>query len=75
VIVIVGVIVLAMSTLERLVNLLLSALGFGIVVIVLSAISMIHAGLVLFTGDGRGLLKFMLERRKKCGSALTGLNK
>jgi len=59
VIVIVGVVVLAMSTVERLVDLVLNALGLGIAVIVLSAISMVHAGLVLFTGDGRGLLKFM----------------
>jgi hypothetical protein len=42
-----------------LVGMVLNALGQGIVVIVLSAVSMIHAGLVLFNGDGRGLLKFM----------------
>ncbi len=54
-----GAVVLAMSTMERLVDLLLNALGLGIVVIVLSAIGMVHAGLVLFTGDGRGLLRFM----------------
>lgn len=59
VIVICGFVVLAMTTVEMLVHMVLNALGQGIVVIVLSAISMIHAGLVLFTGDGRGLLKFM----------------
>ena len=59
VIVICGIVVLAMTTMEMLVHMVLNALGQGIVVIVLSVISMIHAGLVLFTGDGRGLLKFM----------------
>lgn len=59
VIVICGFVVLAMTTVEMLVHMVLNVLGQGIVVIVLSAISMIHAGLVLFTGDGRGLLKFM----------------
>ena len=59
VLVICGFVVLAMTMMEMLVHMVLNALGQGIVVIVLSAISMIHAGLVLFTGDGRGLLKFM----------------
>ena len=59
VIVICGATVLAMITVEKLVDLVLNALGLGIVVIVLSAIGVVHAGLVLFTGDGRGLLKFM----------------
>ena len=59
VIVICGIVVLAMTTVEMLVGMVLNALGQGIVVIVVSVISMIHAGLVLFTGDGRGLLKFM----------------
>jgi hypothetical protein len=59
VIVICGIVVLAMTTVEMLVGMVLNALGQRIVVIVLSAVSMIHAGLVLFTGDGRGLLKFM----------------
>jgi hypothetical protein len=59
VIVICGFVVLAMTTVEMLVHMVLNVLGQGIVVIVLSAISMIHAGLILFTGDGRGLLKFM----------------
>ncbi|MGC1455303.1 MAG: hypothetical protein WA946_08985 [Nitrospirota bacterium] len=59
VIVMCGFVVLAMTTVEMLVHMVLNVLGQGIVVIVLSAISMIHAGLVLFTGDGRGLLKFM----------------
>jgi hypothetical protein len=59
VILIAGVIALAMSMMERLVDLVLNALGLGFVVIVLSAISMVHAGLVLFAGDGRGLLKFV----------------
>ena len=57
VIVICGFVVLAMTTVEMLVHMILNALGHGIVVIALSAISMVHAGLVLFTGDGRGLLK------------------
>jgi hypothetical protein len=59
VIVIAVAVILTVTTLEKLVNLVLNVLGHGIVVIVLSAISMIHAGLILFTGDGRGLLKFM----------------
>jgi len=59
VIVVGGFVVLAMTTVEMLVHMVLNALGQGIVVIVLSAISMVHAGLVLFTGDGRGLLKFI----------------
>ena len=59
VIVICGFVVLAMTMMETLVHMVLNVLGHGIVVIVLSAISMVHAGLVLFTGDGRGLLKFM----------------
>lgn len=58
-IVIAVAVVMTVTTLEKLVNLVLNALGNGIVVIVLSAIGMVHAGLVLFTGDGRGLLKFM----------------
>jgi tartrate dehydratase beta subunit/fumarate hydratase class I family protein len=58
-IVIGGAIVLTVATVEKLVDLVLNVLGLGIVVIVLSAISMVHAGLVLFTGDGRGILKFM----------------
>jgi hypothetical protein len=59
VIVIFGFVVIAMTMTEMLVHMVLNALGQGIVVIVLSAISVIHAGLILFTGDGRGLLKFM----------------
>ena len=59
VIVICGLVVLAMTMMETLVNMVLNVLGQGIVVIAVSAISMVHAGLVLFTGDGRGLLKFM----------------
>jgi hypothetical protein len=59
VIIICGFVVLAMTTMEMLVDMVLHALGQGIVVIVVSAISVVHAGLVLFTGDGRGLLKFM----------------
>jgi hypothetical protein len=59
VIVICGIVVLAMTTVEMLVGMALNALGQGIVVIVVSVISMIHAGIVLFTGDGRGLLKYM----------------
>jgi hypothetical protein len=59
VIIICGFVALAMTMVETLVHMVLNALGQGIVVIVLSAISMVHAGLVLFTGDGRGLLKFM----------------
>jgi len=54
-----GAIALAVFTVEKLVDLVLNALGLGIVVIVLSAVSIVHAGLVLYTGDGRGLLKFM----------------
>jgi hypothetical protein len=59
VIVICGFVVLAMTIMEMLVHMVLNALGKGIVVTVVSAVSAIHAGLVLFTGDGRGLLKFM----------------
>jgi hypothetical protein len=59
VIVFAGVVIVAMTVMEKLVRLVLKALGLGIVVIVLSAISVVHAGLVLFTGDGRGLLKFI----------------
>jgi len=59
VIVICGIVVLAMTTVETLAHMVLNALGQGIVVIVVSVISMIHAGLVLFTGDWRGILKFM----------------
>ena len=59
VIVICGFVVLSMTVMEMLVHMVLNALGQGIVVIVVSAISMIHAGLVLFAGDGRGLLKFV----------------
>jgi len=59
VIVICGIVVLAMTTVEMLVHMVLNALGQGIVVIAVSVISMIHAGLVLFTGDGRGLMRFM----------------
>jgi hypothetical protein len=59
VIIICGFVILAMTTMEMLVDMVLHALGQGIVVIVVSAISVVHAGLVLFTGDGRGLLKFM----------------
>ena len=55
----VGSFVLALSSVEKLVDTVLNALGLGIVVIVLSATSMVHAGLVLFTGDGRGILKFI----------------
>jgi hypothetical protein len=59
VIVICGFVVLAMTMMETLVHMVLNTLGHGIVVIVVSAVNMVHAGLVLFTGDGRGLLKFM----------------
>lgn len=59
VIVICGIVVLAMTTVETLVHMVLNTLGQGVAVIVVSVSSIIHAGLVLFTGDGRGLLKFM----------------
>jgi hypothetical protein len=52
------VVVLAMTTLDRLVSMVLNFLGHWMVVIVLSAVSVVHAGLVLFTRGGRGLLKF-----------------
>ncbi len=58
VIIICGFVVVAMTMMEVLVAAVLNALGLGIVVIVLSAIGTVHAGLVLFTG-GRGLLKFI----------------
>jgi hypothetical protein len=59
VIIICGFVVLSMTMIEMLVDMVLNALGQGIVVIAVSAISLVHAGLVLFTGDGRGLLKFV----------------
>ena len=59
VIIIFGFVFLAMTTVEMLVHMVLNALGQGIVVIVISAISMIHAGLVLYTGNNHGLLQFI----------------
>jgi len=59
VIVIGSVFVMTVFTMEKLVDLVLNALGLGLVVIVLSAISIVHAGLVLFTKNSHGLLKFM----------------
>ncbi len=54
-----GALVLAFAAAEKLVDAVLEFLGLGAVVIVLSAVSVIHAALVLFTGDGRGVLQFL----------------
>jgi hypothetical protein len=59
VILIAVVVVLAMTALDKLVGMALNFLGHWMVVIVLSAVSVVHAGLVLFTRGGRGLLRFM----------------
>jgi hypothetical protein len=59
VIVIAIVVVLAMSAQDKVVRMVLNVLGHWTVVILLSAVSVAHAGLVLFSRGGRGLFKFM----------------
>jgi len=54
-----GWITLAVSTVEKLVDIVLDLLGQGLVVIALSATGAVHAVLILSSGDGRGLMKYL----------------
>ena len=57
--VIAATILLMISTAEKIVDVFLNILGQGPIVIALSVISVIHAALVLFSGNSRGLLKYL----------------
>jgi len=49
---------LIVSTVEKLVDLVLDILGQGLVVLAMSVIGVVHAVLILSSGDSRGLLKY-----------------
>jgi len=57
--VIAAAILLMISTVEKIVDVFLNILGQGPVVIALSVISVVHAALILFSGNSRGLLKYL----------------
>jgi hypothetical protein len=59
VIVVVGAAVLAISTVEKIVDLVLDILGQGVVVTAISVIGAVHAVLILSSGNSRGLLKYL----------------
>lgn len=54
-----GAIVLLFSTIEKSVDLILAVVGLGLVVIAVSLIGLAHAMVILTSGDGRGIVKFM----------------
>jgi hypothetical protein len=50
---------LIVSTVEKLVDLVLDILGQGLVVLALSVIGVVHAVLILSSGDSRGLIRYL----------------
>jgi hypothetical protein len=54
-----GAFILMLSTVEKIVDLVLDILGQGLVVIALSAIGAVHAILILSSNDSRGLMRFL----------------
>jgi hypothetical protein len=57
--VVVGAAVLAISTVEKIVDLVLDILGQGVVVTAISVIGAVHAVLILSSGNSRGLLRYL----------------
>ena len=47
------------STVEKLLDLVLGILGQGLVVIAISVIGVVHAVLILSSGDSRGLIRYL----------------